>query len=751
MTLRRNVALGIVGLLAASAGTLTVATGSAQAAPSAQACANHLLPKPTRASEVARTNPGAFRAAQVRNAHSVPDLATKAKYDTSLWLDRCGTVFFVDAGPSAGERADAAATMGAATAAADLPLGGVPLAETFTLNSKPGSSRTIYLDFKGGTVTNTAWNASYGSSIAWEPYSIDGTVSTAFSDAELTEIQKVWQVVAEDYAPFDVNVTTQDPGAAAIDRTSASDLVYGTRAAITNGGVIYNDCGCGGVAYVGVFNTSGSNHNYYQPAWVFSNGTTKNGKYIGEATSHEIGHNFGLDHDGTSGSGYYSGSSPWAPIMGASYSQPVTQWSKGEYPGANNSQDDVAQVATGAAYRGDEDTAGALPLANGGAVDGIVTKATDADTYSFAAAGSTTITVANGSPFPDLDVQLLIRDSGGNQVALVNPTTTKVSAVLASGMDASYSFTAPAGGAGYTAEVRGAGLGTVPNAGAYSTYGSIGTYQVSLATQAPGNVDPVVVTVGAMPTGTAGTAYAASPVSASGGVAPYSYSATGLPAGLSINASTGAVSGTPTAPGSYTPNFTVTDAIGTAGSAAGSVTVNPAPVAVANQSVSGTVGSALSRQVVATGGTGSYSWSRTSGTLPPGLTFSASGVLSGTPTTAGSYAFGATATSGASSATGTVTVTIAAAPVSFVTGATLPQGKVRTSYNATISVTGGTPGYTWTRTSGSLPGGLSISYNGATATITGTPAKQGNSTFTLRVADSAGGVVSRTFTLQVKR
>ena len=260
-----------------------------------------------------------------------------------------------------------------------------------------------------------------------------------------------------------------------------------------------------------------------------------------------------------------------------------------------------------------------------------------------------------------------------------------------------------------------------------------------------------MVTVGAMPPGTAGTAYAASPVSASGGVAPYSYSATGLPAGLSINASTGAVSGTPTAPGSYTPNFTVTDAIGTAGSAAGSVTVNPAPVAVANQSVSGTVGSALSRQVVATGGTGSYSWSRTSGTLPPGLTFSASGVLSGTPTTAGSYAFGATATSGASSATGTVTVMIAAAPVSFVTGATLPQGKVRTSYNATISVTGGTPGYTWTRTSGSLPGGLSISYNGATATITGTPAKQGNSTFTLRVADSAGGVVSRTFTLQVKR
>ena len=55
-------------------------------------------------------------------------------------------------------------------------------------------------------------------------------------------------------------------------------------------------------------------------------------------------------------------------------------------------------------------------------------------------------------------------------------------------------------------------------------------------------------------------------------------------------------------------------------------------------------------------------------------------------------------------ATGTVTVTIAPAPVAFVTPATLPQGKSRTAYSTTITVAGGTPGYTWARTSGSLAG-----------------------------------------------
>lgn len=740
MTLRRTVALGIVGLLAA-AGSLT--TVAAEAAP---ADCTPVLAKAARAGDVARTNPSAFKKAEARNAGRMKDFATVARTDKTLWLDQCATAYFVEGTATAAEQQSAQAAL-----AASAPLAGVPLADTFTLESKPGSARTIYLDVKGATLTGTAWNNTYGSSLTFEPYSIDSTVDTNFSDAELTEIQKMWQTVAEDYAPFDVNVTLKDPGAAAIDRTSSSDLVYGTRALITNGGTVYTQCGCGGIAYVGVFNTTGSNHGYYQPALVFSNGTTKNGKYVGEATSHEVGHNFGLNHDGTATSGYYSGSAPWAPIMGASYSQPVSQWSKGEYPGANNQQDDLAQIATGAPVRADEDSAGPIGLAGGGSLSGVVTSATDTDRYSFLAAGSTTVSVSP-TTFADLDVNLRVLDGNGVEVASANPTTTRISATQAGGMNASVTFTAPAAGATYTAVVQGAGQGDPTLAGGYSAYGSLGNYSVALATGTPNGGEPLSIAVGSLPNATVGVGYSGGPVSASGGFAPYTFSATGLPAGLSVNATTGAVTGTPTSAGSFTPVFTVADSAGGSASQAATITVDPAPVAVANQSASGTVGSALSKQLVATGGTGSYAWSF-SGSLPAGLTLSASGLLSGTPTAAGTSSFTATATSGGSSASGTVTVTVAPAPtpLAWVTGSALPGGKVKTTYSTQITVSGGTPGYTWTRTAGSLPNGTSLSFNGTTATLAGKPAKAGTFTFTLRVTDAAGAAVTRQFTVVVSR
>lgn len=665
MNLRNKVALGIVGLLAAGGALSAVGTPAVAAT---KGCESPILERPERASDVATSKPRVFEAAAKRNAGKVRGFSEEAKHDKSIWLDRCGDAFYVDAGPSAGERAQATATMGAQASGAELPFAGVPLTETFTLNSKPGSNRTIYLDFKGGTVTGTAWNNSYGSTITWEPYSIDSTVSTAFSDAELVEIQKVWQVVAEDYAAFDVNVTTQDPGVAAIDRTSSSDLVYGTRAAITNGGVIYDKCGCGGVAYVGVYNTTGSTHMYYQPAWVFSNGTTKNGKYIGEATSHEIGHNFGLNHDDVNGSGYYSGSSPWAPIMGASYSQPVSQWSTGEYPGGTNHQDDVAQIATGAPFRADEDTAGPLPLANGGQATGIVSRASDVDSYTFTAAGTTTVTVDSGGPFPDLDVQLTIVDVNGTTVASANPTTARVSATQASGMNASATFTAPAGGATYTARIQGAGQGDPTAAGGYSNYGSLGAYRIGLTTQPGGEPSPLALSVGTLPNGTVGSPYSASVVSASGGVAPYTYAATGLPSGLTLNTSNGGLTGTPTASGSFSPVFTVTDSQGATASRSGSLSIAAAP-----------------------------------------------------------------------------------APLAWVTGATLPSGKRNVTYSTTLSVTGGAPAYTWTRTSGKFPNGLSLVANGTTATLSGKPSKNGTYAFTLRVTDGRGISITRSFTVTIAR
>src|SRR5207253_3500030 len=103
--------------------------------------------------------------------------------------------------------------------------------------------------------------------------------------------------------------------------------------------------GCGGIAYVGVYDMTGSLHGYYQPAFVYEQGVTSNAKYIAEAAAHEAGHNLGLSHDGTATLGYYDGQGSWAPIMGVGYDRAISQWSKGEYSGANNTEDDLAIIA----------------------------------------------------------------------------------------------------------------------------------------------------------------------------------------------------------------------------------------------------------------------------------------------------------------------------------------------------------------------------------------------------------------------
>jgi len=159
-----------------------------------------------------------------------------------------------------------------------------------------------------------------------------------------------------------------------------------------------------------------------------------------------------------------------------------------------------------------------------------------------------------------------------------------------------------------------------------------------------------------------GQSYSATPVTAAGGTAPYSWSATGLPAGLSITASNGTISGKPTTAGTSSVTVTAKDAKGATASKTISLTVDPAPVAavkVANQSFSGKVGTSQSSKLVASGGNGSYTWSVASGTVPAGLSLSSAGVLSGTPTTAGTFTFTAKATSAGTSGTGTITVTIA--------------------------------------------------------------------------------------------
>ncbi len=171
----------------------------------------------------------------------------------------------------------------------------------------------------------------------------------------------MWARVSEDFAPFAVDVTTEEPPADRLSRTDYSDEEFGTRALITsattvcsNSKTLYQSVcpgGCGGVAYVGVFGYAEPWGSQYQPALVFNNALSNSAKNIAEAAAHEVGHNLGLSHDGaTSGCGtgglsacgYYYGQNMWAPIMGVGYNKPVVQWSKGDYSIATNTQDDLA-------------------------------------------------------------------------------------------------------------------------------------------------------------------------------------------------------------------------------------------------------------------------------------------------------------------------------------------------------------------------------------------------------------------------
>lgn len=398
---------------------------------------------------------------------TVPDAA---RDDPAVRVDACGEVFFADlarpAGPVVGHAAPG-----------KLP---AALKDTFSLESLPGSPRTIYLRFTGLTVTGSAFNTDYGlPTLVATPFSMTPPADTAFSPLELGEIQRAWQVVAEDFAPFDVNVTTREPAPEALSRTSASDPAYGvTLVATTGGGPLQRACRCGGLAYVGVFAATGIQRDYRQPGFVFG---AISGESVGEAASHEAGHMLGLYHDGTTTEAYYDGRAPWAPIMGSGYDQPVTQWSAGEYLGASNPQDDLAVIARTAPVRADDhgDTSeGATRLALGTATTGTIATRTDVDAFTFTAGGRVSITVAGLDGKSDLDVGLRLVDASGATVASVDAPTTRQSSSRAGGLGAAWTGTLPRTTAAYTVLVDGVGTGAPLVPGRYSDYGSLGTYRV---------------------------------------------------------------------------------------------------------------------------------------------------------------------------------------------------------------------------------------------------------------------------------
>ncbi|MCW0218997.1 MAG: putative Ig domain-containing protein [Prosthecobacter sp.] len=162
----------------------------------------------------------------------------------------------------------------------------------------------------------------------------------------------------------------------------------------------------------------------------------------------------------------------------------------------------------------------------------------------------------------------------------------------------------------------------------------------------------------------------------------------------------------------------------------------------------GAINADYSQSLFAAGGTTAYTWSLTSGTLPDGITLSAAGIVSGSPTQTGTFNFTAQVTDGTGATLSQAfSVKInAVTGLGYTTGATLPSGSVGLAYSHGVAVTGGTAPYTHAVTAGSPPTGLSLASNGL---LSGTPMTAQTSTFTATVTDAVGATASRNFTVTI--
>src|SRR5438067_3036255 len=246
-----------------------------------------------------------------------------------------------------------------------------------------------------------------------------------------------------------------------------------------------------------------------------------------------------------------------------------------------------------------------------------------------------------------------------------------------------------------------------------------------------------VITSPTTATGQVGVAFSYQITASNGPI--ISYNATGLPGGLSVNTSTGLISGTPTTAGTYSVTISATNSSGS-GSATLTLTIKPPPPVITSaNTASGTVGVAFSYQITATNNPTSFNATG----LPAGLTVNTTtGLISGTPTTAGTYTVTISATNSGGTGSATLTLTInPAAPV--ITSPLTATGQVGVSFSYQITATNDPTSYQ----PAALP--VCLTVNTTTGLISGTPTTAGTYTVTIS-ATNAGGTGSATLTLTIK-
>lgn len=350
-----------------------------------------------------------------------------------------------------------------------------------------------------------------------------------------------------------------------------------------------------------------------------------------------------------------------------------------------------------------------------------------------------------------LPLKILTPSLANGSVGVAYPTQT----LSGSGGQPPYTWSVPAGKLppGLTLNASAGTITGTPTAG--------GTYPLNVTlTDSQNNTTTanlsivvsagVVISPSTLAGGVVGAAYSQT-LTATGGTAPYTWSVAAgtLPGGLTLNAATGAISGTPNATGTF--NFTIqaVDSTGLSSQAKLSIVITNPPLTITTSSLpNGTVGTAYSQTLIATGGLSPYTWSVASGSLPAGLTLiPATGAITGTPTTPGTSNFTLQVTDSAQATVqAKLSIVVVVAPIA-VTTASLPGGTLGLAYSQTLGASGGTPPYSWAVTSGSLPAGLTLA--ASTGVISGSPTASGTASFTVTVTDSANTSASKPLSIAI--
>lgn len=318
-----------------------------------------------------------------------------------------------------------------------------------SLQSLPAARGVLLLDFAGGYTPT--WGGVYYSKPA---------------AANNNTIRDVWKRVAEDYLPFNINVTTDIKVYLQAPETSRQRVAF-TDTPVT----------AAGVAFYGSWNWGGDT-----PCWSVYN----TGKNSAEVASHEAGHTLNLSHQGqwdgvTTTNEYYggqgSGETGWAPIMGVGYYQSVAQWAKGEYNAANQFEDELSRIVNNnndVDYRVD-DTGNTLATArylevlpdSSVSAEGVIERANDADAFQFTTTGGlVSLTARPVGDWSDLGMAVVIADSANVILHTNNPQNTLWAGITTNLAAGTYTF-----------RVIGVGKNN-PVSNGFSAYASLGYYSI---------------------------------------------------------------------------------------------------------------------------------------------------------------------------------------------------------------------------------------------------------------------------------